>query len=174
MVCVCVCNVYVCVSVFVCVEVCHKTWETECVCVWVMCAGLCVCQGTCVILSWIITDRDCSCPVWWYLIWRVLIATCKQLVWSIRIGRNIPIWVLCLILGSGPGAALPLEVTGPCSRAIGTWSPRSSAYRAVCVPSVDIPTPRTHTSTVYRAVSQVPPHLAASMVITQMRINNIT
>ena len=25
-----------------------------------------VCQGTCVILSWIITDRDCSCPVWWY------------------------------------------------------------------------------------------------------------
>jgi hypothetical protein len=97
--------------------------------------------------------------------WRVLIATCKQLVWSIRIGRNIPIWVLCLILGSGPGAALPLEVTGPCSRAIGTWSPRSSAYRAVYVPSVEIPTPRTHTSTVYRAVSQVPPHFAASMVI---------
>ncbi len=31
--------------------------------------------------------------------WRVLIATCKQLVWSIRIGRNIPIWVLCT--GSG-------------------------------------------------------------------------
>jgi hypothetical protein len=32
----------------------------------------------------------------------VLIATCKQLVWSIRIDRNIPIWFLCLILGSGP------------------------------------------------------------------------
>ncbi len=42
----------------------------------------------------------------------VLIATCKQLVWSIRIGRNMPIWVLCLIPGSGPGAALPLEATG--------------------------------------------------------------
>ena len=42
----------------------------------------------------------------------VLIATCKQLVWSIRIGRNMPIWVLWLIPGSGPGAALPLEVTG--------------------------------------------------------------
>ena len=127
--------------------------------------GLCVCK------------RD-GLPAnhhWYSLLnWRVLIATCKQLVWSIRIGRNIPIWVLCLILGSGPGAILPLEVTGSCSRAIGTWSPRSSTYRAVCVPSVDIPTPRTHTSTVYRAVSQVPPHLAASMVITQMRINNIT
>ncbi len=30
--------------------------------------------------------------------WRVLIATCKQLVWSIRIGRNIPIWVLHVTL----------------------------------------------------------------------------
>jgi hypothetical protein len=30
--------------------------------------------------------------------WRVLIATCKQLVWSIRIGRNMPIWVLLLSL----------------------------------------------------------------------------
>ncbi len=29
-----------------------------------------------------------------FLDWRVLIATCKQLVWSIRIGRNMPIWVL--------------------------------------------------------------------------------
>ncbi len=45
-------------------------------------------------------------------IWIDLIATCKQLVWSIRIGRNMPIWVLCLIPGSGPGADLPLEVTG--------------------------------------------------------------
>ena len=62
---VCVC-VFVCVIKFVCVEVCHKTWETECVCVWVMCTGLCVCQGTCMILSWIIADRDCSGPVWWY------------------------------------------------------------------------------------------------------------
>ena len=44
--------------------------------------------------------------------WNVLITTCKQLVWSIRIGRNMPIWVLCLIPESGPGAALPLEVTG--------------------------------------------------------------
>ena len=26
----------------------------------------------------------------------VLIATCKQLVWSSRIGRNMPIWILCL------------------------------------------------------------------------------
>ncbi len=44
--------------------------------------------------------------------WRVVIGTCKQLVWSIRIDRNMPMWVLCLIPGSGPGAALPLEVTG--------------------------------------------------------------
>jgi hypothetical protein len=36
-----------------------------------------------------------------WLNWRVLIATCKQLVWSSRIGRNMPIWVLYLILGSG-------------------------------------------------------------------------
>jgi hypothetical protein len=50
--------------------------------------------------------------------WRVLIATCKQLVWSIRIGRNIPIWVLHLILGSGPGAAFPLEVTGSGGRSL--------------------------------------------------------
>ncbi len=46
----------------------------------------------------------------------ILIASCKQLVWCTRIGRNMPIWILCwilcLILGSGPGAALPLEVTG--------------------------------------------------------------
>jgi hypothetical protein len=28
------------------------------------------------------------------MVWCVLIATCKQLVWSIRIGRNMPIWVL--------------------------------------------------------------------------------
>jgi hypothetical protein len=50
--------------------------------------------------------------------WRVLIATCKQLVWSNRIARNMPIWVLCLILGSGPGAALPLEVTGSGGRSL--------------------------------------------------------
>ena len=58
----------------------------------------------------------------------VLIANCKQLVWSTRIGRNMPIWILYLILGSGPDADLSMEVTGTCSRAIGTWSPRSSAY----------------------------------------------
>ncbi len=34
----------------------------------------------------------------------------------------------------------------PCSRGIGTWIPLSSAYRDVCVSSVDIPTPTTHTS----------------------------
>jgi hypothetical protein len=34
--------------------------------------------------------------------WIDLIATCKQLVWSIRIGRNMPIWVLLsLVLLSG-------------------------------------------------------------------------
>ncbi len=38
--------------------------------------------------------------------------TCKQLVWSTRIGRNMTIWILCLILGSDPGAASTLEVTG--------------------------------------------------------------
>ncbi len=32
----------------------------------------------------------------------VLITTCKPLVWSNRIRRNMPIWILCLILGSGP------------------------------------------------------------------------
>jgi hypothetical protein len=58
----------------------------------------------------------------------VLIITCKQLVWSTRIDRNMPIWILCLILGSGPGADLPLEVTGPWSRVISTWSPRYSVY----------------------------------------------
>ncbi len=30
-----------------------------------------------------------------------LIDTCKQLVWSTRIDRNMTIWILCLILGSG-------------------------------------------------------------------------
>ena len=39
-------------------------------------------------------------------------ATCKHVEWSTRIGRNMTIWILCLILGSGPGAVLPLEVTG--------------------------------------------------------------
>jgi hypothetical protein len=96
--------------------------------------------------------------------WRVLIATCKQLVWSIRIGRNMSIWVLCLILGSGPGADLPLEVTGPCLRTIGTWSPRSSAYRPfACQVSTSRrsePTPLT----AYRAVPQVPPPLCRGMV----------
>ncbi len=43
--------------------------------------------------------------------WWVLISTCKQLVWSNRIGRNMPIWILCLILGSVPGVVLPLEET---------------------------------------------------------------
>ncbi len=42
----------------------------------------------------------------------VLISTCKQLVWSTRIGRNMSIWILYLILGSGPGTALTLEVAG--------------------------------------------------------------
>jgi hypothetical protein len=42
----------------------------------------------------------------------VLITTCKHLVWSTRIGRNIPIWILRLIVGSDPGTALTLEVTG--------------------------------------------------------------
>ncbi len=50
----------------------------------------------------------------------VLTSTCKQLVWSTRIGRNMPIWILCLILGSGPGEALTMEVTRRCSRVIGT------------------------------------------------------
>ncbi len=27
----------------------------------------------------------------------VLIVTCKQLVWSTRIGRNMPIWILCIL-----------------------------------------------------------------------------
>jgi hypothetical protein len=53
-----------------------------------------------------------------YLNWIVLITTCKQLVWSIRIDRNMPIWVLCLIPGSSPGAALPLEVTGGGGRSL--------------------------------------------------------
>jgi hypothetical protein len=30
----------------------------------------------------------------------VLITTCKQLVWYSRIGRNIPIWILCLRIRS--------------------------------------------------------------------------
>jgi hypothetical protein len=86
-------------------------------------------------------------------------STCKQLVWSTRIGRNMSIWILCLILGSAPGANLPLEVTGPCSRVIGTWSPRSSAYRTVCSPSVDIPTPRTHVSAQGNRGSRTPSRL---------------
>ena len=80
---VCVC-VFVCVIVFVCVEVCHKTWETECVCLWVMCVGLCVCQGTCVILSWIIADRDCSCPVSWYSpveLWLTMYKRLTSILW---------------------------------------------------------------------------------------------
>jgi hypothetical protein len=47
----------------------------------------------------LLVDRDVD-----ELNWRVLIATCKQLVWSIRIGRNIPIWVpLCETFVSGRG-----------------------------------------------------------------------
>ncbi len=49
----------------------------------------------------------------------VLIVTWKKTVWSTRIGRISPIW---------------------------NWIPRSSEYRDVCASSVDIPTPRTHTS----------------------------
>jgi len=41
----------------------------------------------------------------------VLTATCKHLVWSTRIGRSVPIWILRLIPGSGlRGAVLPLGV----------------------------------------------------------------
>ena len=39
-----------------------------------------------------------------------------------------------------------LHVDDVFSRIIGTWIPRSSEYKDVCAPSVDIPTPRTHTS----------------------------
>jgi hypothetical protein len=49
-----------------------------------------------------------------------------------------------LIVGQTPRLYnLPSKL---CSRDIGTWSPRSSVYRTVSAPSVDIPTPRTHTS----------------------------
>jgi hypothetical protein len=93
----------------------------------------------------------------------VLIATCTQLVWSTRIGRNMPIWILCLILESGPGADLPLEVTGPWFRVIGTCSPRSSAYRPfACQLAVSTSRFPEHTPlTVYRAVTQVPPPLCS-------------
>jgi hypothetical protein len=89
----------------------------------------------------------------------VLISTCKQLVWSTRIGRNMPIWILCLILGSGLGADLPLEVTGTYFRAIGTWSPRSSSYRPFACQASTSRLPEPAPLTVYRSVSQVPPPL---------------
>ncbi len=91
----------------------------------------------------------------------VLIATCKQLVWSTRIGRNMPIWIPCLILGSGPGADLPLEVTGSCFRAIGTWSHRSSAYRPFACQASTSRLPEPTPLRVYRAVPQVPPPLCS-------------
>jgi hypothetical protein len=83
----------------------------------------------------------------------VLVPTCKQLVWSTRIGRNMTIWILCLILGSVPGAALPLEVTG-CSRVIGTWSPRSSTYRPFARQASTSRLPEPTPLTVYRTVPQ--------------------
>jgi hypothetical protein len=45
-----------------------------------------------------------------------------------------------------------------------TWSPRSSVYRDVCAPSVDIPRlPEPTPLTMHRVVSQVPPPLCSSM-----------
>jgi hypothetical protein len=75
-----------------------------------------------------------------------LITTCKQLVWSTRIGRNMSIW----------------NCHNPGSSVLG--SPRSSTYRDVCVQTstsrLSEPTPLT----VYRDVTQVPPPLCSSMV----------
>ncbi len=54
----------------------------------------CPCLGarwTCV--HW----RGCPLPVHIFVEW-VLIATCKQLVWSNRIGRNMTIWVLQVVI----------------------------------------------------------------------------
>ena len=112
LVCVCVC-VFVCVSVFVCVEVCHKTWQTECVCVWVMCEGLCVCQGTCVILSWIIADRDCSCPVSWYSpveLWLTMYKRWTSILWH---GLDLLKTVTTLVLNVDLLMIFFLNVKGP-------------------------------------------------------------
>jgi hypothetical protein len=45
--------------------------------------------------------------------WRVLIATCKQLVWSIRIGWNMPIWVLLRKETSGKSTHSRKIILGP-------------------------------------------------------------
>jgi hypothetical protein len=92
-------------------------------CVYIIIIGVWVCVCT---LLWV-------CFTIIFMNEWVVIVTCKQLVWSTRIDRNMPFWILCLILGSDPGTDLPLEVTGSCSRVIGTWSTRYSTYRAVCV-----------------------------------------
>jgi hypothetical protein len=68
----------------------------------------------------------------------VLIATCKQLVWSNRIGWNMPIWNLCLRIRTGA-----VNPHWGWSMVIGTWgSPILDVQRRLR-PSVDIPTLRT-------------------------------
>ncbi len=75
----------------------------------------------------------------------VLIATCKQLVWSTRIVRNIPIWnplPKCRV--STEGKSGPMRCChAPGPSVLGAPDTRSTV---VCAPSFDIPTPRTHTS----------------------------
>ncbi len=75
-------------------------WMSIC---WVTlsCEGMTVTSCCCVIychskVFMVQATRLCNliCSLGIELNWRVLIATCKQLVWSIRIGRNMPIWVL--------------------------------------------------------------------------------
>ena len=58
----------------------------------IMCLCVCVCfQGTCVILCWIITDRGCSCPLWWSSC--VCQGTCVILDWSMADNDSfVPVW----------------------------------------------------------------------------------
>ncbi len=66
----------------------------------------------------------------------LLINTCKQLVWSTRIGRNMPIW----------------NCHTPGSSVLG--SPRSSVYRDVCVQASTSRLPEPTPLTTYRVVPQ--------------------
>ena len=60
--CLCLCTC-VCKWWCLCLDMSHNVRICLCVCVCVLCSG--VFQGTRVILSRIIADNECSCPVWW-------------------------------------------------------------------------------------------------------------
>jgi len=104
----------------------------------------------------------------------VLIVTCKQLVWSNRIGRNMPIWILCLRIRSGTSKPHRAMLQGhrylgvPDSRLTETFAPQVSTSWVL-----HIPTLRTHTSNSVQRCAQVPPPLCSRMWLHKCALNNI-